>query len=87
MCSDAAFPNWPYTTLLASRVGNCTPSDRPFALHLPTHLHSTCPLICIRLGQSFASDWAKERMAVAFSLSRCVASTVCPVMLIQQSGV
>lgn len=29
----------------------------------------------------------KESMAAAFSLSRCVARTVCPVMLIQPSGV
>ena len=48
MCSHAASPNWPYTTSLASRVGNCTPPDHPFAF--------TCPLICIRLDQSFASD-------------------------------
>lgn len=26
------------------------------ALNLTTHLHCTCPLICIRLGKSFASD-------------------------------
>ena len=26
------------------------------ALHLTTHLHCTCPLICIRLDQSFASN-------------------------------
>ena len=25
-------------------------------LHLTTHLHCTCPLICIRLDQLFASD-------------------------------
>ena len=39
------------------------------ALHLTTHLHCTCPLICIRLYQSFASnltstlggpDWQKS---------------------------
>lgn len=49
MCSDAAFPNWPYTTLLASRVGNCTPSDRPFALHLPNRSH--------RIGAKNAWRW------------------------------
>jgi len=37
--------------------------------------------------RGFALDWGKESMAAAFSLSRCVARTVCPVILIQQSGV
>ena len=43
--------------------------DWVIALHLTTHLHCTCPLICIRLYQSFASnltstlggpDWQKS---------------------------
>jgi hypothetical protein len=36
--------------------------------------------------RGFALDWG-ESMAAALSLSRCVARTVCPVILIQQSGV
>ncbi|WP_139047577.1 hypothetical protein [Pseudomonas lundensis] len=37
--------------------------------------------------RGFALGWGKESMAAAFSLSRSVARTVCPVMLIQPSGV
>lgn len=52
MCSHAAFPKWPYATLLvASRVGNCTQPDHPFALHLPTYLHSTWQVVRIGLDQ------------------------------------
>lgn len=55
MCSDAAFPNWPYIKLLASRVGNFTPPNHPFALHLPTHLHSTWPVV--RIGFDQHNGW------------------------------
>lgn len=55
LCSDSAFPNWPYITLLASRVGNCTPPDHPFALHLPTHLNSTWPVV--RIGFDQQTGW------------------------------
>jgi len=54
-CSHAAFPNWPYTTLLASRVGNCTHPDHPFVLHLPTHLHSTWQVV--RIGFDQHTGW------------------------------
>ena len=36
-------------------LGNCTPPDHPFALHLPTHLHSTLPVVCIEFDQHIDS--------------------------------
>ena len=49
------FQIWPYTTWLASRVGNCTQPDHPSALHLPTHLHSTWQVV--RIGFDQHTGW------------------------------
>lgn len=49
MCSHAPFQIGPTPYC-------CWPLGWVIALNLTTHLHCTCPLICIRLGKSFASD-------------------------------
>ena len=50
---------WIRALMLPFQIGP-TPHGWPLgwviALNLTTHLHCTCPLICIRLGKSFASD-------------------------------
>lgn len=50
---------WICALMLPFQIGptpHCWHLGWVIALHLTTHLHCTCPLICIRLGQSFASD-------------------------------
>jgi hypothetical protein len=51
---------WICALMLPFQIGPtphcCWPLGWVIALNLPPHLHCTCPLICIRLGKSFASD-------------------------------